>query len=90
MFNQKSDIPERKAFMGVSEANKLLVDRVGYPCGHSRRVELHARGWNFCTACRRYFSQAEINVNPAPLTHCVPLPAPQHAFDEAGNPVRLF
>lgn len=35
-------------------------ERVGYPCGHARRVGNRKRGWNYCPTCRRHYSAAEI------------------------------
>ena len=42
----------------------VQIENVSYPCGCSRRTNINARGWNYCSAHQRHYSAAEVYIEP--------------------------
>jgi len=55
----------------------IQVELVGYPCGCCRRVDINARGWNYCVVHKQYYCAAEISINPTRTVFEAPAPVQQ-------------
>ena len=41
----------------------VQIELVGYPCGCCRRVDINARGWNYCVVHRQHYHSNVISIN---------------------------